>query len=334
MTEVHTQETMTAPATPARPRTGQGQAPAWLHGWAVLTLAAALPLLLLGAEVTTKKVGMVDPQGFRPPWHMLTVTLQERGLGYVVEHSHRLAGFVVGSCIIVLAVGLWLREPRRWVRWLGVGALAAVCVQGLLGGFRVQLNALVGPQLALIHGCFAAVVFSLLALLVAVTARGWTDGEATQLPASLRRGAVAVAALLYLQLVLGALVRHANNLWAPRLHLLCAFAVTAGIAWLANRGLSSPRRDPLLVRTVKLLLVLMVLQLPLGLESWLARFPVLEHAPVRPLSIDAAWFRSLHYLVGVLLFATSAVAGLQANRCVRWTADLEAAPAGRLEGAA
>src|ERR1700736_635287 len=117
----------------------------WLHRWALLTACATLPLLLLGAEVTTKQVGMVDQQGFRPPWHMLTVYLQDhglvqtRGLGFVIEHSHRLVGFVVGTCIIVLAVGLWRKERRRWVRWLGITALAGVIVQGLLGGFRVQL---------------------------------------------------------------------------------------------------------------------------------------------------------------------------------------------------
>src|SRR5687767_11810716 len=89
----------------------QHSALAWLHRWAVLTVCATLPLLLLGAEVTTKQVGMVDAVGFRPPWHMLTVPLRERGLGFVIEHSHRLAGFVVGTCIIVLAVGLWRWEP-------------------------------------------------------------------------------------------------------------------------------------------------------------------------------------------------------------------------------
>src|SRR4029077_14662052 len=88
-------------------------APRWLHSWAVLTVCATLPLLLLGAEVTTKQVGMVDPQGFRTPWHMLTVPLKEMGLGFVIEHSHRLAGFVVGTCIIVLAGGLWFGQSQR-----------------------------------------------------------------------------------------------------------------------------------------------------------------------------------------------------------------------------
>ena len=50
------------------PANGGRLAPRWLHWWAVFTACAALPLVLLGAEVTTKQVGMVDPQGFRAPW--------------------------------------------------------------------------------------------------------------------------------------------------------------------------------------------------------------------------------------------------------------------------
>ena len=46
-------------ATPVVPR--------WIHWCAVLTVCAALPLLTLGAEVTTRGVGMVDPRGFRWP---------------------------------------------------------------------------------------------------------------------------------------------------------------------------------------------------------------------------------------------------------------------------
>ena len=56
------------------------------------------------------------------------------------EHSHRAAGYLVGCCVIILACGLWRSETRRWVRWLGMAALAGVVVQGLLGGFRVKLN--------------------------------------------------------------------------------------------------------------------------------------------------------------------------------------------------
>src|SRR5262249_28848363 len=121
-------------------RTPSRAAPRWLHGWAVLTACATFILLALGAVVTTFQVGMADPIWPTYPWHLLLVSWEEPKPGFLIEHTHRLAGYVVGCCVIVLAVGLWLKEPRRWLRGLGVFALGAVIVQGLLGGFRVKLN--------------------------------------------------------------------------------------------------------------------------------------------------------------------------------------------------
>src|SRR5438067_3475709 len=123
----------------------------WLHRWAVLTVCATFVLLLLGAVVTTFRVGMADPIWPTYPWHLLLISYDEPRPGFIIEHTHRLAGYIVGCCVIVLAIGLWYYHPRRWLGWLGVLALAGVIVQGLLGGFRVVLNALVGTNLALIH---------------------------------------------------------------------------------------------------------------------------------------------------------------------------------------
>src|SRR3954454_4975148 len=94
--------------------------PRWLHWWAILTVCATLPLLFLGAEVTTKGVGMADPVGLRPPWELLQRLADAVGLGLQIEYSHRLAGMVVGTCAIVLAIGLWLAAPGRVARWFGV----------------------------------------------------------------------------------------------------------------------------------------------------------------------------------------------------------------------
>ncbi len=186
---------------------------AWAHGWAVLTAACTLPLLTLGAEVTTHGVGMVDRRGFREPWHLLALWLQGEPLtpGYVIEHSHRTFGFLVGICVIVLTVSLWLCEPRRWVRWTGVAALAGVCIQGVLGILRIDLNALMGGTLPLVHGLFAQLVFALLVGLAVVTSGGWQTAQPaadTERVANLRRWSVTAAGLVYGQIILGALVRH------------------------------------------------------------------------------------------------------------------------------
>jgi cytochrome c oxidase assembly protein subunit 15 len=314
-----------------------------LHFWALLTVCAAFPLLLLGAEVTSKSVGMVDPSGFRAPWFLLQEVLhnglwtliRERGLGYFIEHTHRLVGFVVGSCVIVLALGLWLRESRRWVRWLGLGALAAVSAQGVLGIFRVNLNALMGGNLALVHGCFAHLVFALLVSLALFTSRSWQAVPGTASPretARLRHGSLLTAALVYVQMVLGAVVRHNKDLvLGPRIHLLAAFAVVAAVAWLVREVLDNPQRSRQEVASVLVLAGLVVLQLALGVEAWWSRFGA---RPRTDWDQMPELVRSGHYVVGALVFAAAVVVALQANRRPAWAARPAVAGAGRLEGVA
>jgi cytochrome c oxidase assembly protein subunit 15 len=310
----------------------------WLHRLAVLTVCAALPLLLLGAEVTTKDVGMVDHQGFRPPWHLLTVFLREHALalGFLIEHSHRLAGFIVGTCMIGLAVGLWRTEMRRGLRWLGVAALAGVSFQGFLGYLRVQYNALAGPELAFIHGCFAPLVFALLVSLPVLTSRAWlaSGEEGPAESAWLRRWSLLTAVLVYGQIVLGAVVRRTDLVFGPRLHLLFAFVVVAAVVWLIRLALESRPRDRGLANSVLLLAGLVVLQLFLGVEAWLGKFLAGPEWPqLQPLLANPEILRSLHYLMGSLVFAAAVVAALQAQRRTAWAVDLAQAPARGLEGA-
>src|SRR5262249_37483857 len=139
--------------------------PRWLHGWAILTACTALPLIALGAEVTTKQVGMADQQSLREPWYLITLPkdqLWAQGVGLVIEHSHRTAGWLVGMFAIVLAVGMWFGARGTGLRAVGGLALLMVILQGLLGIFRVRLNAWIGPEMAMVHGLFAQLAFATL----------------------------------------------------------------------------------------------------------------------------------------------------------------------------
>src|SRR5579871_5488836 len=240
--------------------------PPWIHRWAVATVCATLALLTLGAIVTTFRVGMADPIWPTYPWHLLLVSWEEPRPGFLIEHSHRLAGYIVGCCIIVLTVGLWRRDRRGWVRSLGVAALLGVIIQGLLGGFRVKLNAILGPNLALIHGVFATVVFSLLATLALVTSRGWAQPSKGGSDAArrLRRASVTMTALIFLQIVLGGFLRHTYSTLGQRGHLLVAFAVVAAVVFLAKDVLDRPAADRAVTVPVLVLAALVAVQLSLG----------------------------------------------------------------------
>jgi len=291
-------------------------APRWIHALAVLTVIAAFPLLFLGAEVTTKGVGMADQRPIVNPLAALweIVTGQQSG-GWVIEHSHRLAGWFVGLCGIALAAALWLGESRRWLQWLGTAALVLIAAQGLLGIFRVQLNALLGPTLAWVHGSFAPIVLATLVSVALFTSAGWTVEQVANLPAAgqaaLRRWSLAMVAMVYLQLVLGGMVRHQGSMLAARGHLLGAFAVTAGLLWLVKLGWDIDAcRWP-----NRMILGLLGMQTLLGVEawfSWMRRYFVPSAASDESTALQ--WLRSGHYVMGTMLLATTVVLMLQVYR--------------------
>ena len=64
--------------------------------------------------------------------------------GILYEHGHRMVATTVGLLTIVSMIWLLRAEKRVWMRWLGVAALIAVILQGVLGGLTVlYLSALV-----------------------------------------------------------------------------------------------------------------------------------------------------------------------------------------------
>jgi cytochrome c oxidase assembly protein subunit 15 len=319
----------------------------------VLTVVLTLPMLVLGAEVTTKKVGMVDPAGLRSPlylvealWHAgsINALINEKGLGWVIEHSHRAIGFALGFCALGLAVGMWFYERRRWVRWLGVLAPFAVLSQGILGILRIELeerlrNPNVGATVALIHGCTAQLVLAWLVAVALWTSRTWLAALAepdSESALRLRRPSLVLLGLIYGQIVLGALIRHKESALATRAHVLLAFAVVAAAAWVVKTAYATQPLCKTCFRAALLLAAVVGVQLVLGLETLLSKFAVswpYTYERVEPLALSPDLIRSVHFLVGALTFSATMAVTLLAYRHATWEGPALAAPARRLEGA-
>ena len=77
---------------------------------------------------------------------------------------------IVGLLTIGLTVWMWRAEPRRWIRRLGVAALAAVILQGVLGGVTV-LYFLPTP-ISVSHAALAQIFFCLTVCLALFTSAG------------------------------------------------------------------------------------------------------------------------------------------------------------------
>ena len=109
----------------------------WLHRFAVLTALATLALIGIGGLVTSHEAGMSVPDWPTSyGYNMFFFPLNKwwHGGNIFYEHSHRLFASGVGFLTTILMVWLWMKEPRKWMKWLGVAAFLAVVLQGVLGG--------------------------------------------------------------------------------------------------------------------------------------------------------------------------------------------------------
>ena len=132
--------------------------------------------------------------------------------GIFFEHVHRLVASTVGFLTIILAVWLWRSEPRRWVRNLGYAALAAVIVQGVLGGLRVTM---LKDEIGIFHACLAQAYLGLLIVIALVTSPFWTRLSSIRVETKgarlLARMSIAISCIIYGQLALGATMRHEHR---------------------------------------------------------------------------------------------------------------------------
>ena len=273
----------------------------WGHRLAVALCGATLVLLIAGGLVTTTGAALAVPDWpttfgynmFLYPWSKMVG-------GIFYEHSHRLIGAVVGLLTLALALRLWVAEPRRWVRWLGVLAVGLVTVQGVLGGLRVVL---LKETLAVVHGSIAPAFFALTTVLLVVTSREWTAAA----PAALRTPDVSLPWLallttgaIYLQIVFGALLIHFGQ-WFNE-HLAGAAVVSFLIPALVLRVLRRHAEHPTLVRPVIWLGGLLGVQLLLGLGAYVG-------PEFSALAVPVA-----HRITGAVLLSVSLLLTLQTYR--------------------
>ena len=179
----------------------------WLNRYAKLVAASTALLIAAGGMVTSTGSGLSVPDWPNTyGWFMFSFPMSKWVGGIRYEHTHRLIASTVGFLTIILAVWTWRVEPRAWVRRLGVAALAAVILQGLLGGLTVLL--LLPPAVSIGHAGLAQLFFCITLTLAVVSSPSW---KALSTPANdvmLRRLTLITTVLIYSQILVGATMRH------------------------------------------------------------------------------------------------------------------------------
>jgi heme a synthase len=278
-----------------------------LHRYATLVACATFLLIIAGALVTSNDAALSIPSWPAPLYWPAAM-----GPGGKFELSHRVVAGTVSLLTLILALWLWRADPRRWVRRLGAVAVGAVLAQAALGGITVLFDLPVAISVS--HACLGQIFFCIAVSLALFTSADWRWDEPKQQDErslSLRALAAATTAAIFMQLALGAAFRHKGFGILP--HLIGAVVVTVGVLWLAFRVLMEHRQEIGLVRPTAILSLLVVLQVILGISSYLLRLASVD-AP-QPL-LPVVVVTTAHVAMGALVLASSLIVTFQAYRFV------------------
>src|ERR1700738_5345454 len=181
-----------------------------LHWFAIISTLSVLWLIGSGGLVTSHDAGMAVPDWPNSfGYNMFLFPISKWVGGVFFEHTHRLLASTIGFLTIILAVWLWFSEDRQWVRNLGLVALGAVILQGVLGGLRVTM---LKDEIGIFHASLAQAFLALLVFIALVTSDFWRRLSVTNVDlrkfAPIKTMAVAITVEIYFQLALGAIMRH------------------------------------------------------------------------------------------------------------------------------
>lgn len=318
-----------------------------------MLVCVTFPLIWVGGLVTTSDAGMAVPDWpntygsnlFLYPWQTWVFGPWK----LFIEHGHRLLGSLAGLITIALLVSVWRCDRRHWMRYVALGALALVVFQGVLGGLRVLFDE---RQLAKIHGCVGPAFLAYAVLIAVWTSDYWKSPQRLRDHAwagSLHRLAAITAAVAYLQLVIGANLRHLTVDTTPNTFRALVFfhlvvAAVLAIHIVALTVLVGLCGGPALVwRPALLLCVLLAVQLVLGASTWVVKyslpgwlapyelaegFTIQENGPLQTNVITA------HVATGSLIVATAVQLALRSVRLVRRAGLVAAGEQASLKGAA
>src|SRR5258705_1231817 len=288
-----------------------------LNRLAILVACATFFLIIAGALVTSHDAGLATSD-----WPLSNGQFFPKMVGNLFwEHGHRMVATTVGMLTIVLTVYVLRKEKRSWVRKLGVIALLGVVAQGLLGGLTVKLMLPLAVSTA--HATLAQLFFCTTVSLAVFTSRSWMEArprleEKGSLP--LRYLCTAALVTIFLQLILGATLRHSAT-WDQPLptdlilaHIGGALAVLITLGTAALTVLRRYKGETFLTRPATMALSLLVVQLFLGLAAYLTRVASPnDPQPLNPMvGITVA-----HVACGALVFATTIVLTLRTFRVLR-----------------
>jgi cytochrome c oxidase assembly protein subunit 15 len=291
---------------------------AGVHKFAKFTVAWTVVLFVAGALVTSKDAALSVPD-WPKSYGTWFPSLRMLAGGAFFEHSHRVIAFLLGILVLILAILIWLKESRQWLKWFSVIAVCGVIVQALLG-WQVVIR-LLHYWLPVIHACFAQIVFAAVVGMAVFTSNWWIS-ERAQLEdrgvPSIHTLAILNAAIIYFQVILGAGFRHQQIPAWP--HVAGAVVVMAVASWTAAIMRRRFGHSAEFSRVRKMLSSIVGVQFLLGIAALWSRISTVDAPQPMPVMVTLT---VLHTVVGAILFGTSIVAILVCYRLVPRSREAE-----------
>ncbi|HUA33308.1 MAG TPA: COX15/CtaA family protein [Candidatus Binataceae bacterium] len=292
--------------------------PCALHRFAVLSACVTFFLIFVGGLVTSTGSALAVPD-----WPLAFGKLIPSWQGGIrFEFGHRLVAATV--VVLTLALMLWASraEPRGWVRRLAYIAFGLVIFQAVLGGITVLFE--LPLLIAVTHAATAQAFVCLMVSIALVTNPNWEDAPRREEPPAripLATLAIVTTAIIYVQILIGALMRHLGaglvipdfplsfgHLIPPYIneyiginfaHRCGAVVVTTMVLWTVIRVLRVHTNNTPLRHSALLLLLLLAMQISLGaLTIWTGRAVIPTTA---------------HVLVGAGVLATTLTIAIRAS---------------------
>ncbi|HYL62285.1 MAG TPA: COX15/CtaA family protein [Candidatus Methylomirabilis sp.] len=280
-----------------------------VNRFAVFTVCWTVLLFVAGALVTSNDAALSVTDW--PKSHGAWIPRTLAG-GDVYEFSHRVVAGVLGVLTLLLAIGLWVKEERRWLRWFAVIAVGGIVAQAILGG-QVVIQ-LLHYWLPVMHACFAQIMFAAL-LSIAVFTSKWWVAEHPQLEdrgsLSIHSLALLNAIVIFFQVFLGAGFRHKDiPIWP---HAAGSLVVLATLVWTAAVLRKRFENSRELTRMRILLHSFFGVQFLLGIGALWSRIATADAPQPMPVMV---WTTVIHTVVGALLFGVSILTILVCYRLV------------------
>ena len=184
----------------------------WVRRLSKLLVISTLLLIFAGALVKSHEVGLSVPDWPTSyGYQMFSFPLTDMIGGIFYEHGHRLIATVVGLMTLILAFTIYYTDHRLWLKKTAFFALGLVIIQGLFGGLTVLL--FLPTPVSVIHAILAQ-TFLMVTILISYglskeranrMLNESTDYKVLRFPTYL------VTSLVYIQLIIGALMRHTQS---------------------------------------------------------------------------------------------------------------------------